>query len=104
MVIVSCGRQGPTQIRVQNETDKDFQNVMVGGKTFGDIKSGGVTEYQTFNVAYSYSSVKLVAGTNRMGYYPMDYVGEKPLGRGRFTYLLTIGPDSDLTIRAKKDI
>jgi len=102
LALLGCGRKGPSQIRIRNATDRDFHTVVLGSKTFGDIKSGAASDYQEFQIAYAYSSVKLVAGTNRMAIMPLDYVGEKPLGRGRFTYVITIvGPDLD--IRAEKD-
>ena len=91
-----------TEIRVKNGSDVDFKEVVVGGKAYGDIKPGAATEYQTWKKAYRYSSVTLKAGDKPLKIQPIDYVGETPLGDGKFSYILTI-KDGRLEIKAEKD-
>src|SRR5262245_39305691 len=91
-----------TDIRVRNASDVDFQNVIVGGRNYGDIKRGAVTDYQTWPGAYRYAYVSLRANGKPMGIQPIDYVGERLLGEGRFTYVLTTLNDR-LDIRAEMD-
>lgn len=79
-----------TEIRVRNDSDVDFKDVVVGGKKYGDIKPGTTTNYQTWNRAYRYAPVTLIAGSKPMQIQPIDYLGERELGDGRFTYVLTI--------------
>lgn len=91
-----------TEIRVRNDSDVDFKEVVVGGKKYGDIKPGATTDYQTWKTAYLYSSVTLIAGSKPMQIQPIDYLGEPELGAGKFTYVLTIR-EGRLDIRAEKD-
>src|SRR5262245_36608806 len=91
-----------TEIRVRNDSKVDFKMVVVGQKEYGDIKSGATTDYQTWNTAYRYAYVSLLADAKPMKIEPIDYVGETPLGDGYFTYVLTI-KNGRFEIRAEKD-
>ena len=91
-----------SEIRVRNDSNVDFKDVVVGGETYGDIKQGATSGYQTWKLAYRYSSVSLVAGSKPLTIRPLDYVGEKPLGDGYFTFVLTI-KDGRLDFRSEKD-
>src|SRR5206468_773230 len=96
-----CKQNDQTWIRVRNESNMDFKDVVVDVTTFGNIKSGNVTDYHTLpaeSSAYRYAYVNLLAGTNRMILQPIDFVGETPLGKGRFTYVLTIDVKNRLNI------
>jgi hypothetical protein len=91
------------EIRVRNGTDVDFKDVIVGGKKYGDIKRGAVTDYQTWKEAYRYSSVSLTATNKPLRIQPIDYVGETPLADGNYTYVLGFN-QGYLQIRAEKDV
>jgi hypothetical protein len=91
-----------TEIRVRNDSDVDFKDVVVGGKKYGDIKSGATTDYQTWKTAYRYSPVTLIAGSKPMQIQPIDYLGERELGTGHFTYVLTVR-GGQLDIRVERD-
>jgi hypothetical protein len=91
-----------TEIRVRNDSDIDFKDVVVGGKQYGDIKPGATTDYQTWKAAYRYSPVTLIAGSKPMQIQPIDYLGERELGAGRFTYVLTIR-EGRLDLRVERD-
>ena len=92
----------PSEIRVRNGAGVDFKGVMVGNKEYGDIKSGAITDYQRWKLAYRYSSVSLTADSKPLKIQPIDYHGETPLGEGKFTYVLTI-ESGQLEIRPVKD-
>jgi hypothetical protein len=91
-----------TEIRVRNDSDVDFKDVVVGGKKYGDIKPHATTDYQTWETAYRYSSVMLIADSKLMQLQPIDYVGEQELGVGHFTYVLTVR-EGRLGIHAERD-
>src|SRR5688572_9991777 len=97
-----CG-EGETEIRVRNGSEVDFTRVIVGNHDYGDISSGAATAYQSWGRAYSYNFVSLVAGEDTLRIQPIDYVGENPLGDGKFTYVLTIVDGPRLNIRTEKD-
>jgi hypothetical protein len=79
-----------------------FFNVVVGGKSYGDIAPGARTGYQTWAGAYSYSSVSLVADSQERKVQVIDHMGEARLGKGHFTYVLTYN-GGRLGIRAERD-
>jgi len=81
---------GLPDIRVENRSAMDFKNVMVNGKSFGNVKRGERTNYQTIEGAYRYGHVSVSTQTGPLEIFPIDYVGENPLGAGKFTYVLTI--------------
>jgi hypothetical protein len=91
-----------TDIRVRNDSKVDFKNVVVGNKKYGDIKRGEATDYQYWDQAYPYAYVSLTAASKQQIIQPRDFVGEKLLGKGKFTYVLTLWRGS-LQISAEKD-
>jgi hypothetical protein len=91
-----------TEIRVRNDSKIDLNDVVVGGKKYGNISPGGTTDYQTWETAYRYSSVSLLADGKPMEIRPIDYIGETPLGDGHFTFALTV-KDGRLDIRSERD-
>ncbi|MEN9376148.1 MAG: hypothetical protein RL710_1305 [Pseudomonadota bacterium] len=96
------------EVRVHNASNVDFKSVVVGGKTYGDIKHGASTSYQTWQCAYNISSVELFANTVQMRFRPRDtngeglVAGDEPLCKGRITYLLQI-VNGELKIDASID-
>jgi hypothetical protein len=91
-----------TRIRVRNSSGVDFENVVVGSKHYGDIKAGATTDYQTWEVAYRYAFVSLIAGSEPKGIQPIDFVREQRLGHGYFTYVLS-SEEGRLDIRAERE-
>jgi hypothetical protein len=81
--------EGP-HIRVENRSGMDFRDVVVNGKQFGDIKAGAFTHYQVMEQAYKYARVSLSTDSGQLRITPFDYLGERQLGMGNFTYVLTI--------------
>jgi hypothetical protein len=92
---------GP-HIRVENRSGVYFKNVVVNGKQYGDIKAGASTNYQTMEHAYKYASVTLTTDTGPMAMHPIDYIGERQLREGNYTYVLTI-QDGRLIIECMVD-
>lgn len=77
-----------SQIRVRNQTGMPIKQVAVNGIDYGDIPAGGVSGYRDMKSAYAYAKVQLLMDGKRMRLQPDDYVGEQPLGRGHFTYVI----------------
>jgi len=100
---VSPAASPASQVRIRNNTPYPFHQVAVNGQPYGDIDAGASSAYRTLRVAYRYASVRLVAGTRAMQLVPEDYVGEQPLGQGRFTYVLRMGEGSRIEIGLEKD-
>lgn len=95
-----------SSIRVRNETGSPLHGVTVNGVTYGDIAAGGSTGYRDMSGAYRYASLSVVMSGTKIDLRPHDYVGETPLGEGRFTYRiikLTGNDGATVDIRAVKD-
>ncbi|UPY77781.1 hypothetical protein FH581_002650 [Leptospira weilii] len=84
------GGSTQTSIRVLNDSDFNFKNVQVADKNFGDIAAHQHSDYKSFEIAYRYNYVKLFIKDQEFVIQPKDYVGETPLGMGKFTYLLRV--------------
>ena len=91
-----------TQIRIRNDSTTPFKEVVVGGKSYGDIEPGGSTGHQLWVTAYRSTSVSLRTGTTPVTLRPTDLVNGSPLGPGYFTYVLRI-QNGRLILRAEND-
>jgi hypothetical protein len=83
---------GP-EIRLSNSSQHNFKNIIINTGTgevdFGDLSSGKQTAYRKFDKAYRYAFVKLEIDGKAYTIQPIDYVGEKVLTDGRYTYQIS---------------
>jgi hypothetical protein len=77
-------------IAVENRTGVDLRNVMVNDEDFGDIGAGTTSPLHTMRHMHRYAAVKVETPSGPMQIMPTDYVGERVLERGAYTYVLTI--------------
>ncbi len=109
--LISCDifRENSTLIRIHNASEYDFLRVEVNTydepKNYGTIKSDRKSRYKTFEVAYRYAYVRLFVDENEFIIQPIDFVGETPLGSGKFTYVLEVIDFENriLNIKTSKD-
>ena len=82
------------KIRLENASDFDYSNITIntstGNVSFEAIKSGEKTEYKKFELAYNYAFVQLDINGETYTLQPIDYVGEKPLKNGDYTYKIGV--------------
>lgn len=94
LVVFFAAPAAPTSpashVRIRNDTKHAFYQVIVNGRHFGSIDAGKSSEYQELTQAFRYAKISLVTEKREIQLVPDDYVGETPLGRGRFTYALTL--------------
>ncbi len=94
--LISCDILGndSTLIRIHNASEYDLLRVEVNTYdepiNYGTIKSDEKSRYKTFEVAYRYAYVRLFVDENEFIIQPIDFVGETPLGSGKFTYVLEV--------------
>jgi hypothetical protein len=79
-----------TEIRIRNVSAFDYDGLQVGVETYGRLPAGAETRYREFGTAYHYNYVRLDVEGDEMILQPTDYVGETPLGPGRFTYEVSV--------------
>ena len=109
--LISCDIFGEnsTLIRIHYASEYDFLRVEVNTYdepiNYGTIKSDEKSRYKTFEVAYRYAYVRLFVDENEFIIQPIDFVGETPLGSGKFTYVLEVIDFENriLNIKTSKD-
>jgi len=79
-------------IRIKNTSTIDFDKVQVGDadKPHGNIAPNEYSEYLKYGTAYEYAYIKIESGSETYVLQPIDFVGEKPLTPGFYTYELNV--------------
>jgi hypothetical protein len=77
-------------IRVENRSPVDFRKVLINGEPFGDIRAGASSPRHVMQGMYRYAAVTLETPSGPMAATPVDFVGERQLPEGIYTYVLTI--------------
>lgn len=87
---IQDGRPNGVFIRVQNNSDVNFSNVIVQSGNvengFGMINARSSSDYKKFEYAFKYAAVWLSAEGHEYSLIPSDYMGESPLRAGYYTY------------------
>lgn len=95
------------EIRVRNASSADFEHVVVTFPNqhrvdYGRVRAGEVSDYRSVEQAYRYAGIAASAGARELTLAPIDYVGERPLDPGRYTYVL--GRENDrLTLSLQRE-
>ncbi len=97
-----------TNVRIKNTSDKDYANVTIGADckkvNYGTIRSGETSCYEIYDKIYRYASTTLQIDGKEYKLMPIDFVGETPLGLGKFTYAISIvNSQNNLDIKTTKD-
>ena len=109
--ISDCGEDvSKTNIRIKNISDYYLCNVVLNPynkeTNCGALNPMETTCYRAYDIAYSYAYVQIHIGEKEFIMQPIDFVGEQPLGVGRFTYLVDIADFNDpysIRITVQKD-
>lgn len=78
-----------TYIRLKNDTAIECRDVTVNDVHFGDIRAGAVSGYQPSTRSHRFASIALLTDSDPFSQRPIDFLGERILGAGDFTYVLT---------------
>jgi hypothetical protein len=103
-------------IRIENASEFEMENIMVSFPkeevSYGDLGASSSSSYKEIDKAYSYAYIEAEIEGERAVLQPIDFVGEKFLNRGSYTYQLYIisqdespegeGPRYSLAIELKK--
>lgn len=86
-----------TMVRLHNATGSTLEDIRVTFARipvdYGDLAPGATSEYRPAEGAYRYAMIEARIGGEPFVLQPIDYVGETPLGPGRFTYRLEPWPE-----------
>lgn len=93
LLLTSCITK-EVQLRVRNTSPYTYDSVLVnttgGENTYGTITPGAVSDYKTFDFAYSYTQITLSIYSVPYSLIPIDYVGEQKLKGGKYTYEVSV--------------
>ena len=82
------------EIRVANRSNVPIEQVRIQfpsqTEEYGTIPPQGVTEYRVVKLAYRYARIEAKVRGEEVLLQPIDYVGEKQLRGGKYTYVLTV--------------
>lgn len=103
IVVTACRKteiepEGPTDVRVYNNTDRLFENVVVntsgGVYTFGTVNPGTYTSYHRFDKAYPKADISLNISGYSYSTPEQDYTYMQYMGRMKITYKIFISNES----------
>ncbi len=84
--------EGDILLRVANESpvtfDRTFVHLPEDQVEFGALAANQVSDYVRVSAAYRYAYILVEVGDTDYVLQPIDYVGEEPLGPGKYTYAL----------------
>ena len=83
-----------TRIRLRNASSFELTAVTFApgeaSLQFARIAAGETTDYVTVDNAYRYGMLDALVGGQHRRIQPIDFVGERYIGDGRFTYVITV--------------
>ncbi|MHB0955377.1 MAG: hypothetical protein ACYC0X_03265 [Pirellulaceae bacterium] len=83
------------EIRIINASGIDFDSVVVvypdrDEVQYGRIPKGTASDFARTTRAYRYATIRAKAGERDYLLQPIDYVGERQLAPGRYSYVLRV--------------
>ena len=85
---------GPTFVRLHNMSASTLEDVHVSFRgtpvSYGTIGPGETSAYRPADGAYRYAYMRATVGGETLVLQPIDFVGERRLGGGYFTYHLAV--------------
>ena len=93
LAFAACDRpSGSPEIRLVNQGSIPLENVLVRfpsqTETYGVIPPNGATDYRRIERSYSLAYIEAAVAGQRAVLQPIDYVGDKLLRPGRYTFAL----------------
>jgi hypothetical protein len=98
LTIFSCNKE-PTYIRLKNNSTYTFNHTKASFNSslsdFGTLDPGQVSEYKEYESSYNYGTSIVVIGQDTLWSIAIDYVGERLIEPGHYTYELSIVSEDD---------
>jgi hypothetical protein len=92
-LVEKCPNPELVCIRVENASDVKFSSFLVNlngqEESYGPLTAGAVSEYRNATSAYRYAFTEAFSGERRFILQPIDFVGERQLPPGAYTYRYT---------------
>ena len=99
VVLICLTACGKPHIRLANRSAVPMENVIVRfpsqTESYGTIPPNSATPYREIQKAYSYAYIEATVNGRKAVLQPIDFVGEKLLGGGKYTYALTANEQAE---------
>lgn len=91
-------KDNTVQIRIQNASEFEMENIVVsfpmGDVPYGNLSPNASSKYIEVEEAYRYAYIESEIEGKKAALIPIDYVGEKTLDPGKYTYRLYVASDN----------
>jgi hypothetical protein len=91
-------KDNTVQIRIQNVSEFEMENIVVSFPkeevAYGNLSPNTVSSYIEVQEAYRYAYIETEIEGKKAALIPIDYVGEKTLDSGKYTYRLYVASDN----------
>jgi len=91
--------EGPTDIRVFNNTDQLFEDIVVntsGGEyNFGTLNAQSYSSFHRFDKAYPKADISLTIGSTQYSTVVQDYTYMQYMGQMKITYKIFISDEAN---------
>lgn len=114
LLLAGCKKSneaGVVEIRIMNNTAWTIYHPVINpsslfgsesssaiGHKYADIAAGASSDYKPYRSAYRYAEYSMEINGKRYAAVPYDYVGERLLAPGRYTYKISIDASADTLI------
>ena len=86
--------KGPSDIRIKNMSSQVFDSIYVntsgGEHSYGALNPGSESEYKRYDFGYPIADISVYINMVEYTYGPVNYTYEVWLGKGKFTYELSL--------------
>ena len=112
-ITLFCSKEDNTtiEVRLKNVSEYGMTNIFVatggGENVYGDLEPNMFSDYRTYEFGYGYAYFSVTIEGEEFVIQPTDYVGEKKLVSGRYTYEVGLFEDNletgSITVKLIKD-
>lgn len=94
VLVAGCAPDTGVSVRIENASPYPFDAVTVHFPdqvvAFGAVSPGASTEFVSVSRAYAYAYTELSSEGRQFVVQPIDFVGERTLAPGRYTYAVSV--------------
>ncbi len=102
LLFIGCGEYG-VQLRIQNNSQFDFQDVSVNNVSFGPLNQDAQSKYLPFESIYEREFVQVVINDKVLKLIPEDFDESEYKSTGDYTYMIDIINEKYISLNFKSE-
>lgn len=102
LLLTSCEEYG-VQLRIQNNSQFDFEEVSVNNVSFGPLDQDAKSQYLPFENIYEKEFVQVVINDKVLKLIPEEFKEEEYKSTGDYTYVIDIVNEKYISLNFKSD-